>query len=397
MKDKILSLNCRLVMLVLISASILVGCQMSPLAFELTSSPSITSTEKTNTRTVTPSLDKVSSTLTIPTTAKSTLIPTSEIKAHQRKLELEKTFTTYGSYLSISKDSRLIASSDPERVFTIDVNNGDLVAEFIKPEASAMGMGSVVFSPDGKYLAAEVNVEGKQGTESEFYLLDSTSLKLLEKHPFNGTITDLQYSPNGRFVAATGSDRGKIYVWDIKNKKVTLLDSAADQLAFSPVDPLLASGETVYQSGPVVKLWNLKDFSSRGIFGVDIDPNSTIPGYASSVSFSPDGHFLAAVINGNLRFWDMVANKEVEPSLTTSDSLAKAIYSAKGYLATLNQKGEINIYDPTSGTVLGTVVVKGVDDPVYFELAFGMEFSPDGEQLFTGAYDIPIQIWKIPQ
>jgi WD40 repeat protein len=395
MSDSQISLKYPMLMAVVASTIFLAGCQLSLPAPNLTALPSSASTAKIDTRAITPSLDDAISTVAISKTIVSTPTPTADAD-NKNRLILRKTFDTYGSYFSLSPSGKVIASTDRERVFTINVNNGKLVSEFLKPEASAWGLYSVVFSPDGKYLAAEVNVEGKHGTESEFYLLDSTSLELLERYAFNGIITDMQYSPDGKFVAGTGSERGRIYLWNIKNKDVTLLKSAADHLAFSPVDSLLASGETVSQGGPAVKLWSLKDFTSQGIFELDVDPNSYYSGRTTSVSFSPDGRLLAAVINGKLRIWDIIANKEVETSLNTSDSLVKAIYSNKGYLATLDQKGEIIIFDPNSGTVMGSTILKDIEDPIYFELSFTMMFSSTGEQLVTGAYDIPIQIWEIP-
>jgi WD40 repeat protein len=395
MRHRPISLKCPIFIAIAICTIFLFGCQLSILNPDLTTSPLSGSTATLETSVVTSPLETIISLATPSLITPHESTPTAEV-VNDKQLILKKTFDFYGPFFALSPDGNIFAASYPDSVFTFTSQNAGRVAEFPKPKASLMGGGSVAFSPDGKKLAAEVNVEGKHGTESEFYLLDSTSLELLERHAFNGIMTDMQYSPDGMFVAGTGSERGRIYLWNIKTKGVTLLKSAADHLAFSPVNPILASGETVSQGGPAVKLWNLKDFTSQEIFELEVDPNSYYSGRTTSVSFSPDGHLLAAVINGKLRFWDIIANKEVISSLNTSDSLVKAIYSNKGYLATLDQNGEITVYDPNTGNVLGTTVIKGIEDPIYFELSFSMLFSPDGEQLLTGAYDVPIQIWEIP-
>jgi WD40 repeat protein len=388
MPDLTIHIKRWLIMIVLISVLLLPGCQPAMPTFKPTTTPVSSSTIVVET--------KISMPITEKTFLATTFSPvTTPDNSNKNPLLLIKTLKTYGPDFTISPNGKKIVASFSDSVLAFDINNEEISSVLNKPNSSLMGGGPVAFSPDGKTLAAEVNVEGANGTKSEIYLLDTTAFNLIRKFEYNKLLVDIQFSPDGKLIAGTG-ESGSIYVWDIKDGKETHLNSYANHFAFSSVDPLLASGELVGLSGPAVILWNTKDFTSKGIFDLEPNLNSAYSGVTTSVSFSPDGRLLAAVVNGKLRFWDVAANKEIESPFTTSGSLVKAIYSNKGYLATLDQKGEITVYDSNSGNVLGTLVIKDVDDPIYFETAFAMMFSPDGKQLITGAYDIPIQIWDIP-
>jgi WD40 repeat protein len=381
-------------MAVVTCVTLLFGCLPTVMAPDLITSPPNSSTVIIETFSLTPTQEIIASTTTLMAETRSITLSTPSNTANNQLL-LKKTFDIYGSGYSYSPNGEIVANGFTTKVSMFDVKSGEQVAEFLKPEASLMGGGPVDFSPDGKVLAAEVKVEGADGTESEIYLLDASTLTLLNKHAYNGLLSDLKYSPDGKFLAATSSRQG-LDVWNIKNKKVTHLDSLADRLAFSPVDPLLASGEVVVQGGPAVILWNTEDFRSQGIFKLEVDPKSYSSGEATSVSFSPDGRMLAAVVNGRLRFWDVLSDQEVKSSFYPSDSMIRAIYSKKGYLATLDQNGEIIVYDPATGSIIGTTSFVGDGDPQFFESRFSMTFSPDGNQLLTGGSGIPVQIWEIP-
>lgn len=384
-----------LMLLALITGvTFLFGCQSSTLVPELTVSPLSGPSATIEASAITTDLETVSPKITIALPITPTITDTPE-DLGKRQLILNKTLNIFGPYFALSPDGKVIAANNRETINIFEITNEKLIGELRKPEAGLMGGGPVAFSPDGKTLAAEVHVEGENGTESEFYLLESSDLRIIKKHPYNGRLGDLRYSSDGKFVAGTG-EYGKIYVWDIKNKKVNNLDSDAYHLAFSPVDPILASGELVGQGGPAVVLWDTKDVISKGVFLLAIDPNSAYSGSATSVSFSPDGHTLAAVVNGQLRFWDMQLNREIDSSFSTSDSLTQATFSKNGHLATIDQNGELVIYDPESGSVIGVASFEGNGDPFYFEICFNMVFSPDGNQLLTGGCGKNLQIWDIP-
>ena len=67
---------------------------------------------------------------------------------------------------------------------------------------------------------------------------------------------------------------------------------------------------------------------------------------AQAVSFSPDGMYLAAIVDGHLRLWDFQQNQEVElPAKDLEPFVQKIIVSDTGYMAVLSWEGSVELWD----------------------------------------------------
>ena len=67
---------------------------------------------------------------------------------------------------------------------------------------------------------------------------------------------------------------------------------------------------------------------------------------AQAVSFSPDGMYLAAIVDGHLRLWDFQQNQEVElPAKDLEPFVQKIIFSDTGYMAVLSWEGSVELWD----------------------------------------------------
>jgi WD40 repeat protein len=178
--------------------------------------------------------------------------------------------------LSLSADKqRLLTCSWDKTAKLLNANTGEQIANL------DLGVGAYdcCLSPDGKLGAFAV------GKAVEIWDLNSRS-KLGVCTGFNGeSLREVQFSPDGKSVAATGAG-GNACVWDMESRKLRATLGNAEQkastLCFSKDGKKIATAGTGFAT-----LWQNEDgFAELG--SVSIGDRQ-----ASNLSFSPDGTRLA--------------------------------------------------------------------------------------------------------
>jgi WD40 repeat protein len=235
----------------------------------------------------------------------------------------------------------------------------------------------VVFSPDGKWLAASGNMGGG------LWELRKGQAPRPASADFGGD--DLAFSSDGRLLAS--GSRGGVSVWDMAAGKV-LFDTRAEggvgAVAFSPDGKLLASAADISAinhatADPGIRL---RDTSSGKVM-------ATLEGHKDcvlSLAFAPDGKTLASSsLDASIRIWD-VAKRE---TIRRIDNPAHRIaFSPDGKkLATAcTYNGKIRFFDPSSGELL--LEIQDVQDVLK-----SLSFSPDGKMLAVAGGSSTIRLW----
>jgi WD40 repeat protein len=163
------------------------------------------------------------------------------------------------------------------------------VREYNRLQGHKMAARSVRFSPSGDRV---VSVGGMDGT-IKLWGLDGCELKTLLGQ--QGTIWDVNFGPNGRWMASASWDT-TLKLWTLDGNELAHLtghDYYVEQVKFSPDSQRLASAS----SDGTLKLWSLpggkdpKTFKGHGLA-------------LTSVNFSPDGQTLASASrDGTIRLW----------------------------------------------------------------------------------------------
>ena len=139
-----------------------------------------------------------------------------------------------------------------------DVASGKLLRSLVVPEYSGPSK-ALVFSPDGKYLAATAGnwvrlLDVSQAVHVRYYYGESARS--------GGFFASFAFSPDGRVLVA-GTEDGAVWGWEVATGRVLFTGkgpkTSIDFLAYSPDGTMLASG---VQDGTVL-LWDLSAQRSK--------------------------------------------------------------------------------------------------------------------------------------
>jgi WD40 repeat protein len=234
-------------------------------------------------------------------------------------------------------------------------------------------------SPDGRRLAAVFTTE----SGSSIVLWDIATRMIVKTAAVErATAGALAFSPNGRWVAIAGT--GEVVLWDVERQDTTrrlglphtrwfFNGPGPTSLTFSPDGHRLAAG------GWGVAVWDMQD---------PMDPVfASKPVWVSSVAFSADGATVAAGdsdggidrfgLRPSLRSWQAL------PRLTDHTRAVLAVaFNRQGLLASSADDGTVLLYD-AAGQLVADTRQRG-------QLGSGLAFSPDGGSLAVGARDAAI-------
>lgn len=195
-------------------------------------------------------------------------------------------------------------------------------------------MQAVVFSPDGKLLAAARD----QGSSAvKIYLMPLGHAKQGIDH-VTGDVVAMDFGPNGRFLATVGwhsqIEENVTQIWDLKDGHAAVdrdhyLDSAT--VAYSYSGEMMAAA-----GGSRVEIWRLRtsEYPEQSVLERALLAERDMSG-VSSLAFSPDDSLLA--IGGNrLTLWDFRADRE--SAAFEHDAVLKVAFVKTGrYLASASR------------------------------------------------------------
>jgi WD40 repeat protein len=234
--------------------------------------------------------------------------------------------------LALTRDGTTVALGDGPEVTLRAVADDHTWASF---RVDAPLVKSLAFSPDGAVLAAGC-VDGsvviwEMGARRARATLRGNA----------GIVNGLAFSPDGRSLATAGHD-GTLCVWDMATGRLRSSArgaSAIRSVAFSP------DGRTIATCGIHVLLW---DAAAGCTTHTVLDP---VGGYYSSLDYSSDGRWLAAVapVRRSITLWD---------------------------LATPRRQATV---------------------PARVGAGFALAFAPDGRTLASGGEDGMIELWTVAE
>lgn len=335
--------------------------------------------------------------------------------------------------VSFGPDSRWLASGSDDgtiRLWDVPVltegslMSGEPPVQSLVLRGQGSGVSSVVFSPEGQWLAS-----GSWDGIARLWdisALANTSLQLGEfvAQPLllrghQGPVAAVAFSPDGRRLA-TGSDDSTARLWDLRAKDPSTEplvlrghEAPVASVAFRPGGSWLATGS----GDSTARLWNLQ------MEDVAVEPQ-VLRGHSAggrSVASSPDGRWLASGNDdGTTHLWDVSAvldsgsnaEKQAAQPLVLGGHgapVTSVAFSPDGrWLATGSMDRTVRVWDvvsdvpalsgtegpsagPQTEIPTGPVQVLNGHESAVMSLAF----SPDGHWLATGSDDAAARLWDV--
>ncbi|HEX7378692.1 MAG TPA: hypothetical protein VF278_16345, partial [Pirellulales bacterium] len=203
-------------------------------------------------------------------------------------------------------------------------------------------------------------------------LLSARPAPLAVLRPGHGNIYCVQFSPDGRHLAAACGD-GHVDVWNAPDwslrHSLAAHQADADCVAFSPDGGLLVSGG---EDG-WLRLWNVE--TGELIRSIDARQKDTL-----TVAISPDGRTLAAGgIDGLVRFWQLPDGEPRGEYRATTGRVQHLAFSPDGgKLATAGGDSNAMIVEVATHARLCAL-------PSQLTAAYAVAFSPRGDELALGS------------
>jgi RNA polymerase sigma factor (sigma-70 family) len=283
--------------------------------------------------------------------------------------------------LSLSADGKRLATGGDDGIVRLwDLAAGKLLRRFDVTGAVIRGF-AVALAPDGKTLATPSRPKGAFGPE-QISLWDAATgeeLRRMEERS-EPACARLVFSPDGKMLAAGEWDGGHVQVWDAANgKKIKSWQGHTDTvtaIAFS------ADGKRLVTAGAdkAVRLWDAATFAELRSFTGHTDR-------VLCAALSPDGTLLATgAADATARLWDVATGKELHVLTGHKYGVGAVAFSADGQtLLTGGHDGKILLW--TAGTGKALKELPGRQGGIT-----GLFLTPDGKRVVCGGYDNTVHV-----
>lgn len=284
--------------------------------------------------------------------------------------------------LAMSSQSKTLYTTGLDGKFLVWPAQLPLQSSLYKLPIASGEVWALALSPDGKTLA----VGGKNGLVELWDLATLQRQRKLEG--FGGTVDCLDFSADGKLLAAAGWREKSAVVWHVESGEVARKVTGADRmnaLAISPDGQQLAVG---YKTAQGLEVFSLADgMSQRKLSGHDLS--------VYAIAFSPDGAKIASASGewterkpGRVMMHDVYDSTKLAQFDNHTHAVRSLVFTPDGSkLCSLSQDGILQIYE-VEGLRESITLKNGLDSRP-------LASSPDGRRIAVGLQNGNINLWNL--
>jgi len=274
------------------------------------------------------------------------------------------------SAVAISPNGQVAATTSGTTTFLWELTSGQQLRTFSVPDVS---MSSLAFSPDGRWLAAS-------GDDLLVHVWEvATGVETLQLSGHTDYIWSVAWSPDGRQLASVGLDQ-TVQLWEIARGASLLvieMPTAASSLAFSP------NGGQILVAGDdhIARLYDASGGELlRGFFGHRA--------VVISVAFSHSGQYILTCSDDKTaRIWETATGSLLTQLVGHQDSVYDVDFTSDDrYVVTAGYDRQAILWDRESGVIMQRFI--GHQGSLY-----GIDLSANDRWLLTGSVDGTARLW----
>jgi WD40 repeat protein len=296
--------------------------------------------------------------------------------------EVRKLHGHGGFVVGFLPDGKSLISSCPDGYCQLDVSTGEVLRRWERTVILTTGPLMAALSPDGKLLA----LGGMLPRIAVYDMATGKELRGFELDEQNVMPPGqcVVFSPDGKLLAATEQTNNTVHLWEVAAGRERVRFQAGrnggGQVAFAPDGKTLAVGA-----------WNRVRFFDTAS-GKETMPFGPFVGHEDTVwelAFAPDGKTLASLGERDdwVPLWDPLTGKELR-KLGLSEA-GPVAFSADGKaVASAGKGGAVRVWGLATGKILRDWAKKEQD-------IRALTFSPEGHLLALGEQENSVTVWDV--
>ncbi len=301
--------------------------------------------------------------------------------ANKRLAKAQKGHTDIINKITFSPNNQFIATASFDNTARLWNLSGQKLAEF---KGHTSRVNDVTFSRNSDLVAT-----GSSDNTARLWNLSGQELKQLTGGYHS--IFGVNFSLDGQQIVTVGGD-GRVRVWDLSGQPLRELKVTPNiifSVTFSPNGKQIATAA----NDNMVRLINLSGASTTSEFDlladrtIDFQFNAQI---VETISFSPDGKFVATTEDGMMRIWNLSGQKvaEIRPKPTES-KIDSVVFSPDGKFITTAERKGFNFIKLTIWDLAKQPLQKITEFQYHVSMIYGnyISFSPDSKRLVTPGID----------